>query len=202
MAGAWDGSSAEDMPDIPAREAKAALRTVFLRRRAALPERERRLKSASAGALVLGLPAYRSARCLLAYRPLGAELDPGVVVEHAVACGKAVYYPRVVDTALEFEAASPGRERREREALAGAALSSPSLVLVPGLAFDCRGVRLGRGGGHYDRALDRLPGVLRVGLAFDEQVVPELPREPWDILMDCVVTESRVLRTGRGDAGA
>lgn len=183
-------------------EAKARLRAVFLRRRAALPETERRLKAASASRFVMELPAYRAARSLLAYRPLGAELDPGGVVAHAVACGKALYYPRIVGTGLEFEAASVLTGGRGFDALAHDDPASPALVLVPGVAFDHHGVRLGRGGGHYDRALVRLPGAVRVGLAFEEQLVAALPREPWDVLMDWVVTERRMLCPGGARADA
>ena len=65
--------------------------------------------------------------------------------------------------------------------------------MVPGVAFDPRGVRLGRGAGCYDRALARHPTALRVGLAYEMQVVPSLPEATWDVPMDAVVTEARVL---------
>ncbi len=62
-------------------------------------------------------------------------------------------------------------------------------VLVPGLAFDRMGVRLGRGGGYFDRFLSDFAG-LKVGVCFQEQLVDSLPRDSWDVQMDVVITES------------
>ena len=83
-----------------------------------------------------------------------------------------------------------------QEYLDGSPLSAGTegvVFLVPGVAFDPRGVRLGRGAGCYDRALARHPTALRVGLAYEMQVVPSLPEATWDVPMDAVVTEARVL---------
>jgi 5-formyltetrahydrofolate cyclo-ligase len=68
------------------------------------------------------------------------------------------------------------------------------LVVVPGVAFDAEGRRLGRGGGYYDATLALLPrGAARLGVAFEIQVVPAVPEEPHDVRLDGVVTEARVL---------
>jgi 5-formyltetrahydrofolate cyclo-ligase len=69
-------------------------------------------------------------------------------------------------------------------------------VVVPGVAFSLDGHRLGRGGGHYDVTLGRMPRVPRVGVAFDAQVVPTLPHEPHDVPLDALVTETRTLLFG------
>jgi 5-formyltetrahydrofolate cyclo-ligase len=79
-----------------------------------------------------------------------------------------------------------------------AGLSLPGLVLVPGVCFDKKGMRLGYGGGFYDRTLEvlrrgRRPTV--VGVAYDAQLGDRLAREPHDAVMDFVVTERRVIRT-------
>jgi 5-formyltetrahydrofolate cyclo-ligase len=74
---------------------------------------------------------------------------------------------------------------------------SIDLFLVPGLAFDAAGGRLGRGGGHYDATLAAMPlRAPRIGLAFEAQIVPEVPREAHDVALDAVVTEDRVLPGG------
>ncbi len=67
----------------------------------------------------------------------------------------------------------------------------PDLVLVPGLAFDANGSRLGRGRGFYDRWLAAHPTVVTVGVCFDFQIVPQIPMELHDRRMDFVVTEKR-----------
>lgn len=71
------------------------------------------------------------------------------------------------------------------------------VVLVPGRLFDRRGIRLGRGGGHYDRLLPRLrPGVPVIGVTVDERIVDQLPAEPHDVPMTHLATESGVTRVG------
>ncbi len=71
------------------------------------------------------------------------------------------------------------------------------LVIVPGLAFDTAGNRLGRGGGYYDRFLRRLRrSATTVGLAFDAQIVDAVPADDRDFGMDIIVTDRRVCRTG------
>ena len=73
------------------------------------------------------------------------------------------------------------------------------LVLVPGLAFDAAGGRLGRGGGFYDRFLATLgPAAARVGVAFDAQILPEVPTDGLDARMSCVVTDARVMPAAPG----
>ncbi|MDB6037777.1 MAG: 5-formyltetrahydrofolate cyclo-ligase, partial [Verrucomicrobiales bacterium] len=64
------------------------------------------------------------------------------------------------------------------------------LVLVPGVAFDCGGGRLGRGKGFYDRLLESVRAV-KCGVALDHQIEADLPREPHDLAMNCIVTPSR-----------
>lgn len=67
------------------------------------------------------------------------------------------------------------------------------LVLVPGVAFDLRGRRLGRGAGYYDRLLSGISGTT-CGIAFDEQIAGELPVEPHDVFVDCILTPTRWLQ--------
>jgi 5-formyltetrahydrofolate cyclo-ligase len=67
------------------------------------------------------------------------------------------------------------------------------LILVPGLAFDLRGRRLGRGAGYYDRLLTGVRGTT-CGIAFDEQISGELPVEPHDVFVDCILTPTRWLQ--------
>ncbi len=73
------------------------------------------------------------------------------------------------------------------------------LVLVPGLAFDPNGNRLGRGKGYYDRLLSQSSSrTALVALAFEEQILERLPVEPHDVKMDYIVTENRVIRPSSG----
>jgi 5-formyltetrahydrofolate cyclo-ligase len=79
-----------------------------------------------------------------------------------------------------------------------ASIEDVEMVLVPGVAYDGSCRRLGMGGGFYDRLLPNLPaGSITVGLAFDEQVVSEIPCEPHDVALAIVVTPTRTLRRAR-----
>ena len=73
----------------------------------------------------------------------------------------------------------------------------PDLIVAPGLAFDRTGTRLGQGGGFYDRYFFRpeIAGVLRIGYSYAFQLVEHLPRDPWDLSVDCVCTEQGILWT-------
>src|SRR5207237_3673965 len=110
-----------------------------------------------------GLPAFRAARAVVAYAPIENEVDPGALVAAAAATGKPVYYPRRTSDGLEFLQSGPEglapRWSALPEPLDGAPLSPAAgegvVFLVPGIAFDPRGVRLGRGAGCYARSLAR-----------------------------------------------
>ena len=127
----------------------------------------------------------------------------------AVADGKVILLPRMIGTGrLEFacvhdlEGLVLGRfgVREPPPSCAAQPLSGSSLVLVPGLAFDRRGGRLGRGAGYYDRALApvRADGVrpLYFGIGFALQLVDSLPTAPHDVRVDGVVTEEEFLLIG------
>jgi 5-formyltetrahydrofolate cyclo-ligase len=72
----------------------------------------------------------------------------------------------------------------------------PDVLLIPLLAFDARGGRLGYGGGFYDRTLAALPGRFRLGCAFAAQQVDSVPVGPYDIRLDAVATENGIIRCG------
>jgi 5-formyltetrahydrofolate cyclo-ligase len=78
----------------------------------------------------------------------------------------------------------------------GLALNQLDLALVPGVAFDLSGRRIGRGSGYYDRLLASVPAI-KCGVAFDQQITAELPAEPHDVLVDCILTPTRWLTFGQ-----
>ena len=67
------------------------------------------------------------------------------------------------------------------------------VIILPGSVFDERGGRMGYGGGYYDRFVEKIPFAIRIGLAFEEQVVSEAPLQPHDELLDYIVTEKRII---------
>ena len=139
------------------------------------------------------------------YSARAGEIPTGRIRDAYLAAGVRLYYPRVTGKGtLAFyphregdgwetgpygilEPASPaGVEPR---------LSGWDIIVVPGLAFDRRGNRLGHGFGYYDRFLGGLPeGVPRVGLAWAGQLVPGVPVDAWDVPVHALVTEEGVIR--------
>ena len=125
----------------------------------------------------------------------------------ALAAGKLLALPRFNAATQAYEAVrvlDPARELSDgpfkvREPVAECPvvpMNRLDLALVPGLGFDARGGRVGRGKGHYDRLLAGFTG-LKIGVAFDCQIVPEIPREPHDIALDAVVTPTRWIEAKR-----
>ena len=187
-------------------ESKRALRAELAALRARLAPAERAARSLAVADRIEGLEPFRAARTVAAYAALGAEVDPARIVARAAARGVRLVYPRATgrERALAFAACPPGDLVRgphgalEPPAAAPVvALDEVDCVLMPGVAFSEDGLRLGRGGGHFDATLARMPRALRVGLAFDVQVVPSLPREPHDAALDALVTDVRLLRFAR-----
>jgi 5-formyltetrahydrofolate cyclo-ligase len=139
------------------------------------------------------------------YRALAGEVPTERIRRAYLAAGANLYYPRV--TGKGELAFYPHREGDgwetgpygilEPSIPAGVAprLSGWDVIVIPGLAFDRRGNRLGRGYGYYDRFLGGLPeSVPRVGLAWESQRIPEVPVDAWDVPVHALVTEEGVIR--------
>ncbi len=166
--------------------------------------------SALAARRVDGLEEVSTAVNLLLFCSLVTEVGTEAIFEAALARGQSVFFPIIEGQALVFRRVV--RETAWRRGPLGALepeSGSPitdrdlergaTVVFVPGLAFSEQGDRLGRGGGHYDRALGRGPiagRVFSIGLAFNLQVLPSIPRAAHDRRVDLVVTESRTIRPG------
>jgi 5-formyltetrahydrofolate cyclo-ligase len=137
------------------------------------------------------------------YWPLGDEIDPRPLLQALAARGLPLALPaiRAAGEPLDFRAWRPGDALRPagfgtREPLPEAPLVQPGLLLVPLLAFDAAGYRLGYGGGFYDRSLAllrRTGDILAVGLAYAAQQVAAVPCEATDQALDLVVTEAGVV---------
>jgi len=132
-----------------------------------------------------------SARVVAGYAPLGSEISPLLAIEEARAVGRIVAFPAFDNPAKPFrflagDPLEPGpfgiMQPRAR-----APAVEPDLVLVPLIAIDPHGARLGRGKGHYDRVLGRLKrsGARLVGVGWQLQRLEDsIPADPWDVHLD------------------
>ena len=184
---------------------KVALRAAAMLRRDALDGRERR--SAAICTLVVASPGYAAARAIHCYLPMRSEVDTRPLIADALARGKRVAVPVLVPKAAELahgwletlaaDALTPGvfgtvNPRDLRPAAPG----DWELAIVPLLAFDRRGYRLGYGKGYYDRLLAASPATA-IGVGFAAPEVDALPAEAHDMALDWIITESEVIKARR-----
>jgi 5-formyltetrahydrofolate cyclo-ligase len=192
----------------PAVAEKIALRRRMRILRESQPPDIARKRSRSAQARLAGTAHWKNARSVALYAACQGELSVDMLMENAWKNGRTVYLPRVrrrESGVMDFvpcgsltqlvPAAFGLREPPENLPGYGAEEAgrtfTPDILVVPGLAFDRRGARLGFGGGYYDRFLRRLANCRCVGICFEFQFVENLPAEAWDQPVHYVCTEKR-----------
>lgn len=192
------------MSDLSPAEAKQALRKALRaeRRRhvAALPAGTRALLFRTPPAPLRALIPPGAAIGL--YRSTPEEAPAAAYARHFSEGGHAIALPRFAarDAAMEFARHSDpfGESDLEdgpyglRQPSGAADVMTPDIVFVPLLGFTADGRRLGQGGGHYDRWLAAHPGTVAIGLAWDSQLVADLPHERHDHPLAAVVTPTRL----------
>ena len=183
------------------REAKRALREQVRGELNRLGAAERAAASAQARARLTAQPLWQKAQRVLLFASLPEELDLWPLLTEALAAGKSVALPRFAAATGTYEACAiqdPERDlqaghfgiREPKPDCARLPSNRLDLILVPGVAFNLQGRRLGRGKGYYDQLLKVLRGTT-CGVAFDQQVVAEIPVESHDVRLDCVLTPTR-----------
>ena len=189
----------------PLREARQPMRSAVAAARDALDPAWRAQASVSLVRRIAALPTFVDAGNVLLTAPFRSEWDASPLIALALAARKVVALPRVeqssrmleirrvVDPARDIVAGHRGLPEPDTRCERVPA-ASIDWVLVPGIAFDRMGGRLGYGGGYYDRLLPVLPArAARVAGAFSAQIVDAVPSAPHDITMDTVVTEAGVV---------
>lgn len=176
---------------------KPEIRTWVRGLKSACTAEELGARSLSACARILADGLWRAAGTVLLYHALPDEVDTGTLLANARLTGKRVLLPRVVEDELELRIYAPGALSRGAfgimeptgELFPPSRYAEIDVAVVPGMAFDCHGARLGRGKGYYDRLLPLLPNAYRVGLCYSFQLLDSLPVEAHDIPMNEVVTD-------------
>lgn len=177
---------------------KSEMRERLLTWRRALPASEVAARSAQVAWPVLAWCANLPPGLVAGYVELGGEVDPAPILDVLRASGWEVALPKTAGPHLSFHRHRPGAALRagqggvmEPVAAAKAAPGEVSLAIVPGVAFDRQGGRLGRGGGHYDRWLAAFRGPA-LGLCYEEQVVAAVPLGSHDRRVSHLATEEGV----------
>ena len=185
------------------RKEKRALRAQIRAELRQMPAGERLALSAQARELLAAQASWLNAGSILFYAPLEQELDVWPLLVAALAEGKTVALPHFVEETKTYAACQvehlpedlKGGNFGIREPAARCSkllLNRLDFVLAPGIAFDLHGRRLGRGKGFYDQMLAGVRG-RTCGVAFDNQIVREIPVEPHDICVNCILTPTRWL---------
>jgi 5-formyltetrahydrofolate cyclo-ligase len=185
--------------------AKLALRDQLVTARGRLPLAELAGRARAMSDSLLAAPEVRRAATVAAYVSVGREPGTGILLEALAAAGKRVILPLLQpDFDLDWaeytgadDLVSAGRGLLEPLAppLGADAVATADVVVVPGLAVDRTGLRLGRGGGSYDRALGRVPlGTFTCVVLNDDEILDRVPSAPHDRAVTAAVTELRLVR--------
>ena len=185
---------------------KVALRSRMREKLAALIEADARAKSAAIWERLAVLPAFTRAARLLIYVSTGKEAETHGLIQQLLAMGRQVYAPAFDSAERRYVARTVQNFHSDlavgqfgilepKPGIAQLAARDPiDVALVPGLAFDEKGNRLGRGMGYFDRLLPGIGGT-KIALAYDFQILKEIPAEAHDARVDFIVTEIRVVET-------
>jgi len=167
--------------------------------RRSLPTQEYQQLSKAIVENIKGLESFKSARVILAFCPFDGEPDISPLLEEILKEGIDLLVPKVEQESMKLCKI----RSLENLALGSFCLLEPTqceevgpelvdFALVPGVAFDLKGCRLGMGKGFYDRILGRIRG-FKVGVAFSFQVFEEIPCDPWDQKVDAIATEETII---------
>lgn len=184
-----------------ARNYKKELRRIFLKTRSELAAEDIIEKSAKIMSRLFSLSEFRGAKTIMFYVDAGNEVKTRDGITKALSEWKRVVVPKVKKgyglLAIEIKSLdelSPGTFGiLEPAGEKGISPEEIDLVVVPGVAFDKRGNRMGYGAGYYDSFLPKLrPEVKKVAIAFEMQVTDSLPAEEHDVKMDLIITENTI----------
>lgn len=204
------------MSETPVTVAKRAMRDQLLAARRSLGVATLGVAARSLAAVLLEAPEVRRAATVACYVSVGSEPGTGALLSALAAAGKRVILPVLLpDNDLDWAVWSGERAEKAYSDIPASGLVSArrglleptgprlgvdaigqaDVVLVPGLAVGADGVRMGRGGGSYDRALGRItPGSWVCALLHDGELVPRVPAEPHDVPVDAAATPSGLTR--------
>lgn len=179
---------------------KQKLREEILKKLHNISKEEKEKKVKALRKKLFSLKEFKKAKCVMFYVSKHYEVDTHDMIDEAIAMGKKVVVPITLkeekmlkpselrDREKELIKSHYGIHQPGEEHIRPVPLEEVSLMVVPGIAFGKNGHRLGHGGGYYDRFLEKAPaGVYTVGLAFDFQVVDELPTHTTDIPIDKIL---------------
>lgn len=191
---------------------KKAQRREALNKRKELSISEVNKKSKNIMELLFKCEFYKKAQCIMTYVDFNNEVKTKELIKKSIESNKKIIIPITItktkelmlsqlkDYDNELEIGTFGVLEPKKEFIRIVPPESIDLVLVPGVAFDRRGYRIGYGGGYYDRFLKKInPSIPKVALAFDLQIIPRVKEGRYDIPMDYIITEKEIIKCSKKD---
>lgn len=182
---------------------KNQLKELVLEKRNSLPKDEILEKNEKIKDNLFGLEQYKKSKTIMFFVSFNSEVDTHDMIKEALK-NKTVVVPKVIHQEIEpsviidFDNLMPAKFGiLEPIELMKIAYKNIDLVLVPGIVFDREGHRIGYGFGYYDKFLAKVPKAVKIGLAFDFQVVDKIPKEMHDVPVDLIVTDKGVVECKR-----
>lgn len=174
--------------------------------RAKLDKNKHKEKSDTIIKKLMSSKFYRNSNTIMTYISFKDEIDTHEFIKKALIDGKTILVPITISKGKqlkpsqikdfnELEIGFYNILTPKKEFIRYVNPKDIDLIIVPGLGFDKEGFRVGFGGGYYDRFLSHLDKVIKVSIAFDFQILDRLPREDFDIPVDYIYTEKRIIET-------
>lgn len=191
---------------------KAEIRKRLLGLRNAQSKEEIVAKSGEIVARLIRIEEIRKASTLMLYLNFGSEVETDELICWGWEEGKRIAVPLcrpegrlltpcLIESFDDLETGSYGIREPRADRLRIVPHGEIDAVLVPAVAFDRRGYRVGYGGGYYDRFLPQLPRAAKIGAAFACQIVPEVPTDRYDVQVDRITTEDELIVSGIRSSG-
>lgn len=186
---------------------KQSLRKLLLNKRKLLPEQAIIEKSNEIAKKLIKFDKYQQSEKIMLYISTKSEVQTMGIINYSLNANKNTFIPFInkekhdiipslmKDYQTEIAPGSLGIYQPKKEFIRPFPAKILDLVIVPGIAFTEQGHRLGRGGGYYDRFLKKLSkSSYIIALAFEIQIINEIPLEKNDVPVDCIITEERIIQ--------
>jgi 5-formyltetrahydrofolate cyclo-ligase len=185
--------------------AKSDIRKDILYKRNSLSESEIINNSKIISLRVIATKEYQSSKSIGAYYPTGSEVKTFDIIKHSIDNKKEIGLPRVIDStkikffkiiedSFEKIKFTKGKYGIFENSMSTTSIDQMDLLIIPGIAFDLQGNRIGYGKGYYDRFLSSRKTKYVIGLAYETQVINESPNNHYDIPVNIIITEKRTIR--------
>ena len=184
-------------------EIKKEIREKYRKIRAQIPLKTRNLSDRQIAERLYSCQVYKNAHVVYCYMSFKDEVDTASIIERSLRLGKKVALPRVsgkrkmefflINGQEDLTSGFMGIKEPEKHCMAAPDPDEDALFLLPGVAFDRSGSRLGYGGGYYDTYLEKQIHCRKVALAYSAQIAPTIPTEAVDVKTDMIITEKELI---------